>query len=289
MDETQTEMQSNDLSCVMTVPPVPEIKIDQLTVGRRFEVICNGNVGNFKTEEARLEIEENLKYAAKLLSVSKTDSQLKLEMTSYIPGAYQFQELKITDGLQTFSLRGVDFKFDSVIETKEGEEPPKPHGFSILELNWPLSYTLFVAACVLLLCVLFVRFVYKKIHLKNLKEQLKHYEVPLTPESQYYKTIRQLDKSNYKASDLERTLKVYLSRKLQIPFVELRLSEALVLFKQSYPLLKKQRKDLKLLLNDLQNLKTQNQTASLSLVQKVNHFVDELEELPLTDHKRGNP
>lgn len=281
----------SDLNCAITIPPVEKLQGDQLTVGRKFQINCPGSFGNFKTDQARLEIEENLKYSLKLLAVRKMETspeQLQLEVTSYVPGQYQFNELKLTDGLQTFNLKNVTFKFDSVIEQKEGQEPPKPNGFRILELNWPLSYTLFMAACILLVCVIFIRAFYKKIRLKNLIDDLKNYEVPLRPEAQYYRAIRQIEKNNYSSVDLDNAVKVYLSRKLQIPFVTLRLSESLALFKKKYPLLKKQRKDLKLLLSDLADLREKNQNASLSLIQKTNAYIDALEDLPASELKRGN-
>lgn len=271
-----------ELQCAVSIPNVSGLTDNQITVGRNFELNCQGLVPNeIDLDKNQLQFDPSLKYALQLRKIEKVTDGLKLQVVSYVPGQYKSDYILyksdhvLSDKAQYITLKNIEFQVDSVIESKEGA-PPKPYSYQLLELNWPLSYTIFIITVFLFVVALIFRSVYKTVRLKTLMDELKNYEVNLSPESQYYKSIRALDKKNNPPHELLNTLKTYLTRKLHIPFFGLSNRQALRLFKKKYPLLRKERETISLILKDYE-VSEKLPVTNKQLIEKTHSLVDQLE------------
>ena len=133
-----------ELKCQISIPEIPGLESNQLTVGRRFDFLCKGDSTGFDFTQARLVLEEAQKHELRLIKASAD----KIEMVAYLTGDIQAGVLKLSDSVQELNLDVPAFKVASVLpEPKKNEEgvvqPPEPFGYNILSIQWPLAYTVF--------------------------------------------------------------------------------------------------------------------------------------------------
>lgn len=274
------------LSCKLSIPEVPGLESQQLTVGRHFFFVCEGDTGNFDFAKAQLVTLPEAKYEFALVRATPNQTQptITFDMVSYIAGEIKTTELKFTDGAHEVMLKVDPIKVHSVLpepqKNAEGQvQPPEPYGFNLSNLHWPLSYTVFF---ILVFCAVLAGIILqinKARRWRRLSLELKDYESAMAPDSQFYKHLRQLEKQNYPMAAVERQFHIYVIRRYQVPLFGLSPGETQSYLKKKWPTLVSERRDLKNILADLKKMATKDEPeATKRYLNKLYQFVDDTEE-----------
>lgn len=274
-----------ELNCKLSIPDVPGLTSQELTVGRHFVFICDGDAGTFNFSKAQLITEPANKNDFVL--VKATPGQF--EMITYLTGDIQAGALRVTDSVNELTLNIQQFKVASVLpppeKTAEGTvKPPEPFGYNVLNLNWPHAYTAFF---IIVFCAIMAGIITQAMRtrrFRRLAHELKDYDSAIDPDSQFYKHIRLLEKKNYPIREVERQFHIYVIRRYQVPLFGLSVGEATRYLKKAWPTLVNERRDLKNILSDLKKMTAaENPVETKKYLNKLYQFVDRTEE------KMGNP
>ena len=268
--------------CQIEVPVVSGLKDQEITVGRHFIFKCRGDWDKaFDFSQTKFEFEDpKLKTNYKVLKAEAIDTEnFDVAAVSYVAGKSSFDLLMITDGKLKISLGPQQFEVVSVLPKPEEQqvneqgqpEPPKPFGYAVGEISWPYLYIILVFLAFLSLVVLIVRRFRIKQKIKSYQSIVASYDSAISPDNQLYKKMRSLEKSDYPLADLEQTVKIYLMRTFQLPFLHLKPVVLYRLMIKKYPRDKKIIKSIDLVLKDLDLFK---KSAEVSLEQK-NKFVNQ--------------
>ncbi len=271
------------LQCQIDIPAIAGLKDQEITVGRHFIVNCNGDWDkSFDFTKAKFEF-DNTKLQAmfKLVKAEARDTtSFDIDMVSYVVGESKFESLIISDGTSKISLGAQKFNVISVLPKPEEQQlneqgqpmPPKPFGYAVGEVSWPYLYIILIFLFFLSLIILFVRRFQVRQKIKGYQSLVASYESAISPDNQFYKKMRTLEKNDYPLPDLDLAIKIYLMRTFQLPFLNLKPSVLFRLMVKKYPRDKKIIKSIDLILKDLELFK---KTTDVSLEQKtklVNQF-----------------
>jgi hypothetical protein len=275
-----------ELNCQLSIPEVEGLTSNQLTVGRHFAFICNGDAGSFDFTKAQIIAEPANKYDFQLIHATPNQSQsgITFSMVSYVTGDIKTTDLKISDMQNEITLKIQPIKVTSVLpppeKTAEGTvKPQEPFGYNILNLNWPHAYTAFF---VIVFCAMMAALITQAMRthrFRRLSQELKDYDSAIAPDSQFYKHIRLLEKKNYPIRDVERQFHIYVIRRYQVPMFGLSASETTRYLKRTWPTLINERRDLKNILSDLKKMTVkENPDDTQKYLTKLYQFVDNTEE-----------
>lgn len=270
-----------ELNCQLSIPEVQGLTSNQLTVGRHFYLVCNGeDTGAFDFSRAQLVTDESNKHDFSLIKASKN----QFEMVTYMTGEIQAGAIRVTDSVNELSLKIQPFKVTSVLpppeKTAEGTvKPQEPYGYNILNLNWPHTYTAFF---IIVFCAIMAAIITQAMRtrrFRRLSQELRDYDSAIAPDSQFYKHIRLLEKKNYPIRDVERQFHIYVIRRYQVPLFGLSASETNRYLKKTWPTLINERRDLKNILSDLKKMTLkENPAETKKYLTKLYQFVDHTEE-----------
>lgn len=268
-----------DLKCATVIPEVSGLEANQLTVGRHFYLNCQGSYDKaFDFTKAQFLVDETNKHVVKIFKAEArgTDS-FDVDMTLYQAGKVQFPDLIISDGNAQFSLGKQEFEVISVLPKPDPQnpEPPKPFGFAVGSLHWPIAYTLIFVALVLAVILQSLALAARKQRWKKLNAVVESFEeTPLAPDNQFYKTIRNLEKKEYPIDDVELAAKVYILRTYKVAIFDLSLKESVNFIKKKYPQLKIQRRQVYNIVKDLEVLKKQTDLTTEQKLKFIAHFYE---------------
>ena len=251
-----------DVKCTTNIPDVPDLKAQELTVGRHFFLSCEGNFDKtFDFSQAQFLTDEKSKFISKLFKAeARSTESFEVDMTLYTAGKIEFPDMIITDGQLQISLGKQSFEVTSVIpkppppQPGEKQEQPKPFGYAISSLHWPMAYTLIFAALVLVLIIQAIMLAARSQRWKQLAEVVKAYDSVQTPDNQFYKTIREIEKKDYPIAEIEKAAKVYILRRFSVPIFNLSLKETIAFIKKRHPQLKEQRRQVYNIVKDIEIL-----------------------------------
>ncbi|MBC7752889.1 MAG: hypothetical protein H7Z71_01545 [Moraxellaceae bacterium] len=269
-----------ELNCQISIPEIPGLEFNQLTVGRPFDLLCQGETAGFNFSQAQLILDVEHKHDFNL----KKATAGKIEMVTYLTGDIEPTVVKISDSVQELDLKIPAFKVISVLPAPQKNEegvvqPPEPFGYNILNIQWPASYTVIF---IVLLCALIAGLVNQALRarrFRRLNSELKDYESALSPDSQFYKHLRLLDKRKYPIKEVERQFHIYVIRRYQVPLFGLSPSETTKFLKKTWPTLILERRDLKNILSDLKKMTVQESVdETQKYLRKLYDFVDRTEE-----------
>jgi len=263
-----------DVKCTTTIPEVSDLKSQELTVGRHFFLSCEGSWDkSFDFTKAQFLSDDNTKYVFKLFKAeARSTESFEVDMTLYAAGQVQFPDMIISDGTVQISLGQQNFTIASVLPKPDPKnpEPPKPFGYAISNLHWPMAYTLIFAALILAVLVQAIMLAARSQRWKRLAEVVLAYDSVQAADNQFYKTIREIEKKDYPIVEIEKVAKVYILRRFKVPIFNLELKETISFIKKRHPQLKELRrqvynivKDIELLAKDA-NVTTEQKTKFIS-------------------------
>ena len=274
------------LNCQLSVPDVPGLTSQQLTVGRHFVFLCEGDTADFNFAKAQLVVDESHKYEFSMVQATphQSHSGVTFNMVSYTIGEIKTTDLKVTDSQKQMNLKIQPIKVESILPPPEKNaegvaKPIEPFGYNILNLKWPLSYTVFF---ILIFCVIMAGLITQARRARSFRRlamELKDYDSAQAPDLQFYKHIRLLEKKNYPVRDVEKQFHIYVIRRYQVPLFGLSPNETSTYLKKTWPTLVKERRELKNILSDLKKMTIkENPEDTKKYLIKLYQFVDHSEE-----------
>ncbi len=205
-------------------------------------------------------------------------------MVSYTTGEIKTTDLKVTDSQNEITLKIQPIKVESILPPPEKNaegvvQPQEPFGYNILNLKWPLSYTIFF---ILVFCGIMAGLISqarRARRFRRLSAELKDYDSAQAPDLQFYKHIRLLEKKKYPILEVERQFHIYVIRRYHVPLFGLSPTETASYLKKTWPTLIKERRDLKNILSDLKKMTlNENPEETKKYLNKLYQFVDHSEE-----------
>lgn len=190
------------IQCKTEIPSVPGLPDNELTVGREFLLICEGDIPKvLQQEKINFVLKPEQKYSLKLLGFElRSFGEADFKVTSYTSGAVKFDDLQVTDGTITFSLGTVKFDVTSVLPQQQpGQEATKvePYGpIGPATMGVPILYWAILAAIVGLFALLFFARVFRAIQRRNMIQRLREHDSALSPLAQFHQSFRKLQRSN---------------------------------------------------------------------------------------------
>lgn len=270
------------LQCERQIPTVPGLKDQQITVGRHVFFTCTGDYDKtfdfslakvFFTEE-----KDSLKIKV-IKAEARSANQFDVDLVFYSAAEYTFPDLIITDGNLQLSLGQQNLKVESVIEKSSEGKPPEPFGPVLpLRLTWPVNYSLIAAGVVLAVLSIIIWNIRKRYRYRQLIAKLKGYESSMTPDLQFYKSIRKAELNGFKMPEIENAFRLYILRRYGVPSFDLKNPSLLRFMKKNSPWLKKERLELKKILSDIQST-ADTEPEKKGLIKKMYQFVDSSEAL----------
>lgn len=271
----------NEVKCSTQIPDVGGLEKETLTVGRHFYLNCEGTWDReFDFAKAFVVLDETTKNTIKVFKIeARNANSFDVDLVLYIAGDIKTTQFKITDGQKTIDLGPQNFKVKSVLP-QQTEKPPEPFGYALSQLTWPWQYSVGILIGFILILAAIITTVIYKMKWRGRLERLKNYDSPLSVDSQFYKEIRKAEKSEYPLPELERIIQVYILRSYRTPIFELSRRQTISYIKKMHPRLKAERRQIFLLLKDIEVLKKQSDFEKRKkFVEQCYRFVDHTEEL----------
>lgn len=280
-----------DINCSLSIPEVEGLKPQQLTVGRHFNFVCQGQVpSGFDFSKASVVLtptEEAHKYEYVLVKAQiQGENSFTLDMVSYVTGQAKTKELTLSDGSHQLTASIQAIQVDSILPPPEPpmqgqteSKPPEPYGYVISHLHWPVGYTIFFIVVFCASVALIIQRAIRFRRLRRLLQELQDYSSAAAPDAQFYKSLRALEKNNYPIQDIEKQFRTYVIRKYQVPLFGLSLNESMRFLKKKWPTLTAERRELKNILLDLKKMSEKPNLAENShYLKKLYQFVDHTEQ-----------
>ena len=270
---------SIEASCQIVIPMVEGLEDSKLSVGRHFDLNCQlSDALDFNFEQAQFKSNDLISY--KIFNYTKTDDKnFKLDLTWYKTGSLDFSKIVFSDGVNEINLKTEPLTIESVIVPPADGKPVKPFG-SIFPIGIPMpSIYIWGLLGILVLIILKMFFSIKKqMYFKKLKLGLQKYQSPIDPETQFYKTVRSLEKKHYPVDELENCFKLYILRAYQVPVYDLTPEKTIKYFKFVLPQYKETRLQYQKLITDFEEFKKLNDSIDTVIkaefLKKLYRFVD---------------
>lgn len=226
--------------CKTQIPPVEGLKDQELTVGREFILVCQGDFPkDLAQDKLHFVVEAKNKYAIQLRSLEfRSTTEADLTVTSLVAGKMGFQNLQMTDGTQTLDLGPVDFEVVSVLPPPDPQNQTKQEPFGPIgpaSLPVPPLYWALLAGVILLAAAIAGMKIYRVVQRRKMLEDLREHDAAISPLAQFHQSFRRLQRQNkvffgvqdVPLEDVLQTvdqtydmLKLYLTRKFQVPALE---------------------------------------------------------------------
>lgn len=279
-----------EVKCTTVIPDVPDLKAQELTVGRHFILNCQGNWDkSFDFTKAQFVTDEQNKFTIKLFKAeARSTDSFDVDMTLYMAGKVQFPDMVISDGTLQVALGPQQFEVVSVLPKPDPKnpEPPKPFGFAIGMLHWPMAYTIIFAALVLAIIAQAIYLAARTQRWKQLKAVVDTFESAQEPDNQFYKTIRDLEKKDFPITEIEKASKVYILRRFSVPIFNLDLKETVAFIKKRHPQLKEQRRQVYNIVKDIELLAKEKELSTEQKTKFIKRFYEFIARCE-TAHKAG--
>lgn len=238
---------------------------EKITVGDHLLLSCSGNNDpEFLLEKSAFKLTESQKYNIKVFKAKSTGvNEFSLDFTIYSPGDYKLSDLILTDGAKEINLSGSAVKVESVIKPGDDGKPPEPFGSLLpIRIATPIYYYILLIAFVLITGFYAAYRIRRYSYYKKLKEKLKQYNSPVDADTQFYKSLRMVEKAGYPLDQVERAFRLYNLRAYQLPMFDLTNERVLKYFKRNFPQHKNTRLMLHKLLGEFEELQKNNDLTS---------------------------
>lgn len=228
------------IQCKMEIPAIQGLNDNELTVGREFLLVCEGEFPRTLVQEKlHFVLRPQEKYQIQLLGFEfRTPTQADLKVTAYRAGQSQFQDLQVTDGTEVLSLGPIQYVVQSVLPKPEPGQPQakqEPFGpIGPASLGVPMLYWAILAGVVGLAALIFVVRVVRVVQRRSMLARLREHDSALSPMSQFHQSFRRLQRVNtvffggqadpeHIKQCLDETstmFRLFLTRKYQVPALE---------------------------------------------------------------------
>lgn len=221
-------------------------KNTDITVGEKLTLSCTGSTEGINKEALQIKDAQLTEEtpALSLLEVNSFDpSKLEFTVTSYRTGDHKSDQVVFYDGKNKIPLEGFNWKLNSVIK-QDPTSPPQAFGaFPMWQLSYPIWFWVLLALVLsLIFGVPYLQF--KKI--KNRKkafDDLKNLETAMGPLDAFFKSVRRMEKAlevdhvspRGFADQIDKDLRIFLSRRMQIPAHIWAVGQILKEIKKKYP------------------------------------------------------
>lgn len=271
------------VDCRINIPEVSGLEDNKMTVGRKFNLNCIGEYDSqFDFSKANIKNEslEVKFFGAKAVNASEFDAVFTL----YKAGEHQLSQLVLTDGLVDIQLKAPSVIVESVLVPTTDGKPQEPYGpIFPVKIAVPFLYFVIIASAFLSILAYSLFRTRKIVYYNGLRSRLKQYDSPVEPDTQFYKSLRSSEKSDYPVELIEKAFKLYNLRAYKIPLFDLSNSKAIKYFKYQHPQLKETRMALHRLLEEMEELKSR-ETLSVDekrdFIKKLYRYVDQNKGLP---------
>ncbi|WII70548.1 hypothetical protein QJS83_08770 [Bdellovibrio sp. 22V] len=228
------------VQCKVETPSVQGLNDNQLTVGREFLLVCDGEFPkDLAQEKLHFILKPEEKYQIHLLGFEfRSPTTADLKVTAYKAGNFQYPDLQLSDGTTTLALGPVQYQVQSVLPPPNPGEPPtkqEPFGpIGPAEIGVPMLYWAILAGVIGLFVLLCVSKIYRIVQRRNMLERLKEHDSALTPLNQFHQSLRRLQRQNKVffgvpaaqeevqevLQETNKMLRLYLTRKYRLPAME---------------------------------------------------------------------
>jgi hypothetical protein len=201
-----------------------------LTVGQEFKLKCTGSgTPLLKAESLRLDLPAEQKYALKVLkTLSLEANQAEFILTTYQTGAIAIQDVRLSDGVQSISLTGIEFQVASLLQVEPGKTPePFPARPSVW-MWWPVQVWLLLAILITASLLVVAWVLRAAARQGEFLRQLEQRATHLSPADQLNKDIRNIAKLgdfDERRRQLEESVRWYLALKFKVNVLDQRHSQ----------------------------------------------------------------
>lgn len=276
----------NSVHCTAFIPNVEGLEDNKLSVGRHFTLKCSGEWSkDFDFTQAAFVSEQINPLQLKVFASQAVDIEsFEIDATAYAPLNIQSGSILLSDSKTQILLNHDPIKVESVISNSAESGPPKPYGFFIGKMDWPLFYGITVLTLVAVTIGLILLGVNRRRYWRKLELGLREYDSPLSPDSQAYRALRLIEKSVRQSSpdakvvmethqQLQNCIYLYILRRYQVPIFQLKKSgsnrKLNSFLKAKWPRLKNQRRQIFHFMNDLNAVLKVNPTEQNASMQKI--------------------
>lgn len=228
------------IQCKTEIPAVPGLIDNELTVGREFLLVCEGEFPRTLVQEKlQFNLKPEEKYQIHLLGFEfRSPTQADIKVTAYKAGEIQLSNLQLIDGVEVLDLGSIQYKVVSVLpppEAGQQEVKVEPYGpvgpatMGIPAIYWAF-FAGFLAVLILWLMSRFVRVIQRR----NMLARLKEHDSALSPLVEFHQSFRRLQRANtvffgnvaepeHIQQCLEQThtmFKLFLTRSYKVPALE---------------------------------------------------------------------
>ena len=218
-------------TCHFADPTSGSDKLDNLTVGTKFAMACQGEIA-VDWDQSPTTVKFNKDEEAFSLVILKTEKlEAKgalFEVTGYKPGDHHPEYFRVLQGEHGFEVAKPTWSIKSVLNPKDKPQPFGPFGpFQVTVPPWVLVLTfIFIFALIMGL----VRAIRNRLKRRRVLEQLKRHRTALPPAHQFYRDARLLRRRLYAAveseelksilKDLDRDFRLFLLRQFEIAAID---------------------------------------------------------------------
>lgn len=232
--------------CKVEIPQVAGLNDNELTVGREFMLVCDGEFPKtLQQDKLQFVLPPEAKYSIHLMGFEfRSPTQADIKVTSYTAGApVKFENLQITDGTETLDLGQIQYQLVSVLPPppppsgKPGEQAPKQEPFGPIgpmKIPVPMMYWAILAGVIGLFVLVLMTKIFRSVQRRKIIERLKEHDSALSPLAEFHQRFRRMQRENtvffggtpksddipLALDDTRHMLKLYITRRYKIPALE---------------------------------------------------------------------
>ncbi len=218
----------------------------EITVGEKLTLSCEGPTEGIAQDSLQIkdaQLTDEVPPLTLLQVQAYMPDKSEFTVTSYRTGDHKSDQVVMYDGKNKVTLTGFDWSLKSVLK-QDPTNPPQPVGsFPMWELSYPIWFwILLVVVIVNAIALPYLQF--KKIKSrKKAFDDLKSLEAALNPLDTFFKSVRRMEKAlevehisaRGFADQIDKDLKIFLSRSLHIPAHIWGIRQILKEIKKRYP------------------------------------------------------
>jgi hypothetical protein len=238
---------------------------EQITVGTKFHLACEGPMVALKADHLSLELPQPAKYQLRILkTIALTDTRGEFIATTWTAGQLKFKDPILTDGTHRVGLGAFDVNVASVITPEKNPESKPIAPFGPIFLGWPMWIWIALAIVGAVIVVGLLESGRRILKSRRFYSMLDKNKIPLSPYNHFNKDLRKLHRQIGALSasaavpegffrDLSDVFRWYLTRELSIDALKTSPGAILKAFKHSHAeLYRKFNHDLALALAELE-------------------------------------